>query len=77
MKNPTESPVVESTLQSLICSEAHNRISAKKLSKLLQDACHFTGFKQRKVLFDVFQTRGGKKLEFQSFREGLISLVLL
>jgi len=77
MKNPTGSPVVESTLQSLIRSKDTGRISRPRVLKLLKDTSRFTGFGRRKVLWDILKTKGGKKLALQSILSELRSLILL
>jgi len=65
MKNPTGSPVVESTLQSLIRSKDTGRISRRKVLNLMRDTSRLTGYNRGKVIWDILKTKGGKKLALQ------------
>lgn len=62
LRNPSGSSVVDDTLQRLIRSPVTGRIDRSKVGKLLDDAALITGFKRRKVLFDILKTRGGWRL---------------
>lgn len=66
LQNPTGSPVVESTLQSLIRSSETGRVDREKVAKLLRDTAMFTGYSRRKVLMDILKTKGGKRLVVHS-----------
>lgn len=67
MQNPSNSPVVDATLQNLIRSKQTGRIDRGKISKLLRDSALISGYSRRKVLLDVLRTRGGRRL----IRDGL------
>jgi len=71
LQNPTKSPVVDETLQSLIRSKDTGRIDRKKVSDLLRDSALISGHSKRKVIFDVLKTRGGRKLIRGAIREEL------
>lgn len=62
LRNPSGSSVVDDTLQRLIRSPVTGRIDRSQVGKLLDDAALITGFKRRKVLFDILKTRGGLRL---------------
>ena len=70
-QNPTKSPVVDETLQSLIRSKDTGRIDRKKVSDLLRDSALISGHSKRKVISDVLKTRGGRKLIRGAIREEL------
>eukprot|EP00547_Thalassionema_nitzschioides_P003291 CAMPEP_0194223626 /NCGR_PEP_ID=MMETSP0156-20130528/35597_1 /TAXON_ID=33649 /ORGANISM="Thalassionema nitzschioides, Strain L26-B" /LENGTH=610 /DNA_ID=CAMNT_0038954845 /DNA_START=172 /DNA_END=2004 /DNA_ORIENTATION=+ len=69
MTNPTNSPFVEKTLQDLIRDPLSRRIDSKKVTRLLKDSALITGFQQRKVIYDILKTRGGRKFLLQLGRE--------
>eukprot|EP00816_Leptocylindrus_hargravesii_P000538 CAMPEP_0196827596 /NCGR_PEP_ID=MMETSP1362-20130617/94242_1 /TAXON_ID=163516 /ORGANISM="Leptocylindrus danicus, Strain CCMP1856" /LENGTH=553 /DNA_ID=CAMNT_0042208241 /DNA_START=664 /DNA_END=2325 /DNA_ORIENTATION=+ len=60
MKNPSGSPVVEKTLQSLICRQ-DGSVDRRKVEKLLRDASALTGMRRRDVLKDVVSSRRGRQ----------------
>ncbi|KAL3934968.1 MAG: hypothetical protein SGBAC_009421 [Bacillariaceae sp.] len=62
LSNPTNSPIVEQTVQSLIRSPLTGRIDKQRIKKLLQDATVLTGYSKKKVLLDVLKSRNGPKL---------------
>ena len=62
LSNPTDSPVVESTLQSLIRSPVTGRVDSQRVQKLLDDSTILTGFSKRKVLFDILKSRNGPRM---------------
>jgi aarF domain-containing kinase len=62
LENPSKSPVVEATLQSLIRDKNTGRIDRQKISRMLRDSALFSGFSRRKVLRDVLKTKTGRKL---------------
>lgn len=70
LRNPSDSGVVDNTLQSLIRSPTTGRIIRSKVGKLLDDAALVTGFKRRKVLMDILTTRGGLRLARMIAQEG-------
>ena len=63
--NPTKSPVVDATLQSLIRSPETGRVDRKRVSQLLSDSALLTGYRQRRVLWDILKTSAGRKLALQ------------
>ena len=70
LTNPTKSPVVDDTLQSLIRSPASGRVDRGRVSKILADSAVLTGYRQRRVLWDILRTSAGRKLAWQiSFEE--------
>ena len=75
MQNPSNSPVVDETLQNLIRSKETGRIDRGKISKLLQDSALISGYSRRKVLVDVLKTRGGRRLIRDALREELHRVV--
>ena len=72
LKNPSESSVVDNTLQTLIRSQETGRIDHSKVGKLLDDASLITGYTRRKVLFDILKTRGGLRLTRMIIAEGVM-----
>jgi hypothetical protein len=62
LSNPTNSPVVESTLQSLIRSPFTGHVDSQRVQKLLDDSTLLTGFSKKKVLVDIFRSRSGPRL---------------
>ena len=62
LENPSKSPVVEDTLQSLVRDKNTGRIDRQKIARMLRDSALFSGFSRRKVLRDVLRTRTGRRL---------------
>lgn len=75
MQNPSNSPVVDATLQNLIRSKQTGRIDQGKISKLLRDSALISGYSRRKVLLDVLRTRGGRRLMRDGLKEEFRYLV--
>ena len=75
MQNPSNSPVVDETLQNLIRSKETGRIDRGKISKLLRDSALISGYSRRKVLVDVLKTRGGRRLIRDALREEMHRVV--
>jgi aarF domain-containing kinase len=71
LQNPSGSPVVEDTLQKLIRSTTTGRVDPERLKKLLTDSALLTGFKKRRVVWDVLKTRGGRRITFGIVAEEL------
>lgn len=65
LANPTKSPVVDATLQSLIRSPTTGRIERARISKLLTDSALLTGYRQRRVLWDILSSGGGRRLTWK------------
>ena len=75
MQNPSNSPVVDETLQNLIRSKETGRIDRGKVSKLLRDSALISGNSRRKVLLDVLKTKGGRRLIRDALKEEFRHLV--
>lgn len=61
LQNPSQSPVVERTLQSLIRS-TDGRIDRQKIRRLLRDSALISGLSKRRVVWDVIKTKPGRRL---------------
>lgn len=73
LRNPSQSPVVDKTLQSLIRSE-DGRIDRSKITRLLRDSASITGLSKRRVVWDVMKTKEGRKLTRSILKEELTHL---
>ena len=63
LRNPSGSPVVERTLQTLIRSGGEGgKIDRMKVMRLLEDSASISGMSRRRVLWDVMKTRSGRTL---------------
>ena len=63
LRNPSGSPVVERTLQTLIRSGGEGgKIDRMKVMRLLEDSASISGMSRRRVLWDVMKTRPGRRL---------------
>ena len=62
LANPTESKVVEDTLQSLIRDPSTGVLSLRRVGKLLRDSAALAGTGKRSVMWDVLRTKAGRKL---------------
>eukprot|EP00980_Cylindrotheca_fusiformis_P006674 scaffold1391_cov123-Cylindrotheca_fusiformis.AAC.12 len=71
LANPTDSPVVEATLQSLIRSPVTGRVDARRIQKLIEDCTVLTGYSKRKVLSDIMKSRNGPRLAKRIVKEQL------
>ncbi len=71
LRNPSQSPVVERTLQQLIRSEVDGRIDKKKVMRLLRDSATISGLPKRRVVWDVMKEREGRKLVMDILKEEL------
>lgn len=66
--NPTRSPVVDKTVQTLIRSPSLEEdgkkmiIDRNKIRRLLKDSASITGLSQRRVIWDIVKTKPGRKL---------------
>lgn len=69
--NPSESPVVASTVQSLIRSKRSGRIDRGKIRQLLRDSALISGRSKRRVAWDVVKTKEGRKLAISILGEEL------
>jgi hypothetical protein len=71
MVNPTQSRVMDDTLQNLIRSPKTGRVEVDRISRLLDDSAHLTGYRKSKVVRDVLKTSGGRRLARKVVREQL------
>ncbi|KAL7464945.1 hypothetical protein ACHAXS_005279 [Conticribra weissflogii] len=71
LRNPSQSPVVERTLQQLIRSEVDGRFDKKKVMRLLRDSATISGLPKRRVVWDVMKEREGRKLVMDILKEEL------
>ena len=62
LSNPTGSPVVEATLQSLIRSPITGNVDSKRVQKLVEDSTILTGYSKRRVIMDIFKSKNGPRL---------------
>ena len=69
LTNPTNSEVVDKTLQNLIRNPISRRVDYNKVAKILEDSALITGFSRARVLYDVVKTRGGRRLAFRILAE--------
>lgn len=70
LQNPSQSPVVERTLQTLIRS-ADGKIDRQKILRLLRDSALISGSSKRRVVWDIIKTSPGRKLTRSIIREDL------
>jgi predicted unusual protein kinase regulating ubiquinone biosynthesis (AarF/ABC1/UbiB family) len=61
LQNPSQSPVVERTLQTLIRS-SDGKIDRRKIRRLLRDSASMSGMSKKRVVWDVMRTKSGRKL---------------
>ena len=73
--NPTDSPVVEGTLRSLIQTPATGKIDIGKLRKLLKDASNYSGYSRLKVVQDIARSKSGPGLVGRLTREQTVGRV--
>lgn len=69
--NPSGSPVVASTVQSLIRSKRSGRIDRGKIRQLLRDSALISGRSKRRVALDIVKTKEGRKLAISILGEEL------
>ena len=69
LTNPTNSEVVDKTLQNLIRDPFSRRVDYSKVAKILEDSALITGFSRARVLYDIVKTRGGRKLALRIVAE--------
>ena len=61
LQNPSQSPVVERTLQRLIRS-SDGSIDRSKIRRLLRDSALISGLSKRRVVWDIIKTKAGRAL---------------
>ena len=61
LQNKSGSPVVDSTLKSLIYND-RGHVDREKLFTVLQDSSALTGQSKRRIILDAIKYKGGKKL---------------
>lgn len=59
--NPSNSPVVDSTLIDLVKCPTTGQIDSSRVARLLDDSASLTGYSRRRVVRDVLRTRGGRR----------------
>lgn len=69
LTNPTNSPVVDRTLQDLIRDPITQRVDPSKVAQILKDSTLITGYSSARVLYDIVKTRGGRKLALRIILE--------
>jgi len=74
--NPTNSPIVEGTLKSLIQTPSTGKIDIGKLRKLLKDASNYSGYSRLKVIQDIAKSRSGPGLVGRLAREQTVGRAL-
>lgn len=74
LNNPSQSPIVDDTLMSLLRSPDTNTVEMHRIQKLLDDSALFTGYSRRRVLRDVLTSKGGRRTIRKVLREMLLSL---
>ena len=62
MENPTQSRVMDDTLENLIRSPETSRVDIGRISKLLDDSALLTGYRKSKVIRDILKTAAGRRL---------------
>jgi len=70
LQNPSQSPVVERTLQSLI-RDTNGRIDRQKIRRLLRDSAVISGRSKRQVIWEILRTKPGRKLTRSIIKEDL------
>jgi predicted unusual protein kinase regulating ubiquinone biosynthesis (AarF/ABC1/UbiB family) len=70
LQNPSQSPVVKRTLQSLIRSK-NGQIDRQKIRRLLRDSALISGMSKKRVIWDVIKTKPGRELTRSVLREEL------
>jgi predicted unusual protein kinase regulating ubiquinone biosynthesis (AarF/ABC1/UbiB family) len=69
--NPTQSPIVDRTVQTLIRNSVDGTIDRCKIRRLLQDSSSISGLSKRHLLWTIIRTRPGRKLTRTIVREEL------
>jgi aarF domain-containing kinase len=73
LNNPSQSPIVDKTLMSLLRSPATQAVEVHRIQKLLEDSALLTGYSRRRVLQDVVASKGGRRTIRKVLREMLVS----
>jgi predicted unusual protein kinase regulating ubiquinone biosynthesis (AarF/ABC1/UbiB family) len=60
--NPSDSPVVEGTLWSLMTDPRTDAVDHNRVMKLLDDSAALTGYSRRKVVLDILRSRKGRQV---------------
>lgn len=71
LSNPTQSPIVDRTVQTLIRNSVDGTIDRCKIRRLLQDSSSISGLSKRHLLWTILRTRPGRKLTRTIVREEL------
>lgn len=72
LKNPTNSVVVDKTLQDLIRNPVTRRVDPKKVLQILKDSSLITGYSRARVLYDIVKTKSGRRLALRIVAEEAI-----
>ena len=67
--NPSGSPVVDATLLDLARDPVTNVITVSRVRQLVHEIASLTGIKRRRVLWDILETRGGRRMARKIVRE--------
>jgi aarF domain-containing kinase len=73
LSNPSNSPVVAATLQSLIRNPMTRRVDVKRVRKLLDDSKALTGYSRRKLMKDILSSGAGSDLARMVVKEQLMT----
>lgn len=68
-RNPTQSPIVERTLQKVLRDPETGRLSWRRQQRFLRDIKALTGKSRKRVILDILGTKGGRRLSRQVLLE--------
>jgi hypothetical protein len=69
LSNPTNSPVVASTLQKMVRNGDTEKIDREQIRRLLRGSALYTCYSKRRVLKDILMTKSGKDLTKEIMRQ--------
>ncbi|KAG7345834.1 ABC-1 domain containing protein [Nitzschia inconspicua] len=69
LDNPSNSPVVDDTLTSLVEDPVTGKIQRNKVQQLIDDASYYSGYPRRKIIKDVLKSNNGRRLVRRLVRE--------
>ncbi|KAG7369460.1 ABC1 family-domain containing protein [Nitzschia inconspicua] len=69
LDNPSNSPVVDATLTSLVEDSVTGKIQRQKVQQLIDDASYYSGYPRRKIIKDVLKSHNGRRLVRRLVRE--------
>ncbi len=70
ISNPSQSPIVERTLQGLLYDD-DGVVNVEKIRTLIRDSSLLTGYTKRQIISDILKTKGGKKLILKLGKDSL------